>query len=250
MKRLLTRVLIGLVVLVALAGLGFVVFSKIRTAAPLPEAIDALESSADVVVTTEKRLVFEPRGTRAETGLVIYPGGYVDPRAYAPVAHGIAARGFLVTIVPMPFNLAVLGAGRAANVMADFPEIEQWAVGGHSLGGAMAAQFAHGNPAQVAGLVLWAAYPPDGNPLQDSDLAVLSIYGTRDGITTLDETEASRALLPPDTVFVAIEGGNHAGFGSYGPQSGDGTATMERSQQQAQVVDATASFLRELAPGR
>jgi hypothetical protein len=248
MKRLLTRVLIGLVVLVALAGLGFAVFSKVRTASPMPEAIDALGSSADVVVTTDNWLVFEPRAARAETGLVLYPGGYVDPRAYAPVAHGIAAHGFLVTIVPMPFNLAVLGAGRAANVMAEFSEIENWAVGGHSLGGAMAAQFAHDNPAKVAGLVLWAAYPPDGSPLQRRELPVLSIYGTRDGITTLDEIEASRALLPIDTVFVAIEGANHAGFGSYGPQSGDGTATIDPGQQQAQVVDATVGFLRELAP--
>jgi dienelactone hydrolase len=146
----------------------------------------------------------------------------------------------------MPLNLAVLAPGRAAEVMAAFPGVESWAVGGHSLGGAMAANYAHGNPEAVGGLVLWAAYPAAGDDLSGFQLAASSIYGTRDGLATPEEIDASRPLLPPDTVWTAVEGGNHAQFGWYGPQPGDGQATISREQQQAQIVTATLGLLMQL----
>jgi pimeloyl-ACP methyl ester carboxylesterase len=131
--------------------------------------------------------------------------------------------------------------------MAAYPEIDDWAVGGHSLGGAMAARFAYQNPAAVQGLVLWAAYPASTDDLSSQDVRVTSIYGTRDGLATGDKIAASRPLLPPDTTWVAIEGGNHAQFGWYGPQSGDNPATISREDQQAQIVAATLAQLLSLA---
>ena len=234
-----------LLLLPLLAVVGFAVWAY-TPLGPMPEALVALESGPQVQVETEPWLVFRPAGDLPDTGFVLYPGGRVDPRAYAPLARAIADDGYLVAIVPMPFNLAVLGAGRAADVMAAFPDVERWAVGGHSLGGAMAANFAHQNPERVDGLVLWAAYPAGGDDLSGRELEVLSIYGTRDGVATPAEITASRPLLPADTRWVAIEGGNHAQFGWYGTQNGDNPAIISREDQQAAIVRATVQLLADL----
>ena len=126
------------------------------------------------------------------------------------------------------------------------PEITRWAIGGHSLGGAMSAAYIFNNPNAVEGLALWAAYPAGNNSLANRDIAVTSISASNDGLATPAKIEASRALLPPGTAWVVIEGGNHAGFGYYGPQNGDGAATISRAEQQAQTIEATVQMLRSL----
>jgi pimeloyl-ACP methyl ester carboxylesterase len=200
-------------------------------------------------VETEPWLTFTPTEGKPEVGLVLYPGARVDPRAYAPTARALSEEGYLVVTVPMPLNLAFFAPDRAADVMAAFPEIRSWAVGGHSLGGAMAARFAFQNPDVVQGLVLWAAYPAATDDLSAYSIVATSIYGTRDGLATGDKIDASRPLLPSSTSWVAIEGGNHAQFGWYGSQAGDGTATISRAQQQAQIVEATRMLLSRMAEG-
>jgi predicted alpha/beta-hydrolase family hydrolase len=199
-----------------------------------------------VQVSTERWLSFEPANAAVSTGLVFYPGGKVDARAYAPQARAIAAQGFLVVIVPMPLNLAVLAPDRAAEAQAAYPRVAQWAVGGHSLGGVMAAHFAHSHPQAVQGLVLWASYPQGSDDLSGSALAVVSISGTRDGLSTPAKIAASRSLLPPGTRWAVIEGGNHGQFGWYGPQAGDNPATIDHAAQQAQTVAATVALLQRL----
>lgn len=231
--------------LLVLALAGFVAWATIIPA-PMPEALAALQSDGQVRVERGPWLAFRPADGESVAGLVIYPGGRVDARAYAPAARALAKEGFLVVITPMPLNLAVLASGRAAQVIAAYPQVRHWAVGGHSLGGAMAAQFAYQHPDQVAGLVLWASYPAGSANLSRRALKVVSIYGTRDGLATLDKIESSRALLPAETVWVAIEGGNHAQFGYYGSQSGDNPATISRDEQQAQIVRATLALMRSL----
>lgn len=246
--RVLKWLLIALVALITIIGLGFVAYATIATADPDPAALAALEPTEDVSVEQGEWLVFDPAGSEPSTGLILYPGGFVDPQAYAPLARDIAAQGYKVVITPMPLNLAVFSPNAAQEVIDAFPEIQSWAVGGHSLGGAMASQFAGRSPAEVDGLVLWAAYPAGSNDLSAAPIAVTSIYATNDGLTTLDDIDASRALLPASTVFVPIEGGNHAQFGSYGPQRGDGEASIEAETQQAQVVEATVRLLEQISP--
>jgi pimeloyl-ACP methyl ester carboxylesterase len=245
MRRWWVRGLAILVGLVAVVVVGFVIWALVIPA-PMSEAVAALESDAAVQVTTDRWLVFEPVRQAAEVGLILYPGGRVDARAYAPAARAIAAEGYRVVIVPMPLNLAVLAPDRAGGVMAAYPEVQAWAVGGHSLGGAMAARYADLHPEQVAGLVLWAAYPAASNDLSEREVAVVSIYGSRDGLATADDIDASRALLPVTTTWVEIEGGNHAQFGWYGAQRRDLEATISREAQQAQVVAATVALLAML----
>ena len=235
-------VLLGLPILV---GVAFLLWAN-TAAMPMPEALAALASDARVHVETAPWLVFRPVNQDPTVGLILYPGGRVDPRAYAPTGRALAEEGHLVVIVPMPLNLAFFAPGRAAEVMAALPAIESWAVGGHSLGGAMAANFARSNPQAVHGLVLWAAYPAASDDLSGYQLAARSIYGTRDGLATPDEIDASRPMLPPDTQWTAVEGGNHAQFGWYGPQPGDNEATISREEQQAQIVVATLQLLLQL----
>ncbi len=225
------------------AGIGFAWWAS-QAAEPMPEALAALTSTADVTVDYTAWLTFTPTDQNPVGGLIFYPGGRVDPRAYAPAAQAIAAAGYLVVITPMPLNLAVLAPNRAEEVIAAYPNIEHWALGGHSLGGAMAATFVANHPGQIDPLVLWAAYPAAGNSLAgQTDLTVLSISGTLDGLATPADIDASRALLPPSTTFVPIEGGNHAQFGWYGPQPGDNEATISRAAEQEQVIAATLAVL-------
>ena len=154
--------------------------------------------------------------------------------------------GYLTVIAPMPLHLAVLAPGRAAQVIEAHPEISVWAMGGHSLGGAMAANYVYGHPREIDGLALWAAYPAEGNDLSGLDVAVVSISATRDGLATPAKIEATRHLLPADTQWVVIEGGNHAQFGAYGEQSGDLIAQIPREEQHRQIVNATLALMERL----
>jgi pimeloyl-ACP methyl ester carboxylesterase len=168
----------------------------------------------------------------------------VDYRAYAPVLRMIAENGYFVALVPAPLNLAFFDINAAAPVLSRYPEIKHWVVGGHSLGGVAASVFAKDHLTQLDGLIFFASYPADDS-LKDSGIKVFSIYGTRDmaGMAKFDET---KALLPADTKYVVIEGGNHGQFGSYGPQAGDNEATISPEEQWVQISFATVEFLKGL----
>ncbi len=239
----LALVVLGLIIVLVA---GFVLWGE-TPAQPMPEALAALQSDAEVTVATGQWLVFSPATSQPITGFIIYPGGRVDYRAYAPAAHQIASQGYLVVIARMPLNLAVLGINIAQEVQNAYPQIQHWAIGGHSLGGAMAATFAKMHPDTVQGLALWAAYPASSADLSQSTLRVVSIFGSLDGLATGEKIDSSRPLLPANTTWVAISGGNHAQFGWYGKQAGDNPASISRSDQQAQVVAATLDMLKGLS---
>jgi pimeloyl-ACP methyl ester carboxylesterase len=163
--------------------------------------------------------------------------------------RSLAEAGHLAVVVPAPFGLAVLAPDSADAVIAAHPEVQHWVIGGHSLGGAMAAQYAHGHGEVIDGLVLWAAYPTEDTDLSDADIASASILATEDGLATAEEVTGAASRLPPGTAFVTVEGGNHAGFGWYGEQGGDGTATISREAQQEQVTEATLAVLDAVSAG-
>jgi hypothetical protein len=236
-------------ILLIFGAAAFVVWA-LNPAPPMDEALAAMASTDTVTVQTEPWLVFQPAQVAPTTGLIFYPGGHVDPRTYAPAAHKIADNGYLVVDVPMPLNLAVFGVGKAKDVMSAYPSIHKWVIAGHSLGGSMAASFVDGHPETLDGIILWASYPAKSDDLSDQDIDSLSIYGTRDGLSTLTKIKASEPLLPPDTLWIAIDGGNHAQFGWYGPQSGDNEATISRQEQQEQIVQATLDFLGTMDSGK
>jgi len=214
---------------------------------PSQIAINTLQSDPYVTVDLQgSHIIFQPVDAQPQTGFIFYPGGRVDYRSYSPVLKDIAAQGYLVVLVRMPLNLAVLGSGKAEGLIEAHPEIQTWAIGGHSLGGAMAANFVYQHPGSVQGLVLWASYPAASNDLSGSGIHVISIYGSQDGVINQENLAASYQLLPASTRWSIIQGGNHAGFGSYGAQPGDNPAAISPEYQQVQVVDATAFFLESL----
>ena len=233
---------IAVAILVALGAIGYLWLWTLGD--PMPEADPALVSDDQVRVSRDPWLAFYP-DELPSVGFVFYPGGRVPPEAYAPPMRAITEAGYLTVVPSMPFGLAVLSPDAADGVIEAHPEIERWVIGGHSLGGAMAAEYVEGHAA-MDGLVLWAAYPADGTDLSAAAIAATSVYASEDGLTTIDEIEGSRAQLPPDTAFVEIAGGNHAGFGWYGEQDGDGIATISRVDQQAQAVAATLGVLESV----
>ena len=241
MKIWIKRIVLALLALFIIATAGFVIWAENPLPA-MPEAIAALKSEADVIVFTKKWMVFSPTNLETKTGVIIYPGGRVDPRAYAPLAKEIARAGYLVVLPPMPLNLAFTGVNVADEIMAANPNIEHWYVGGHSLGGSMAAEYVAANPDKVDGLFLWASYSAEGTDLSAiPNLKVLSIYGTEDGGAA--GIRLSKERSPADTVWVEMQGGNHAQFGWYGVQPGDGVATISREKEQALILDATLAFI-------
>lgn len=242
-KNLITKILLGLLTIVVIAILGFVVWGM-TPSRPDASAMAALQTDDQVTITEESNWIqFLPANRSPSTGFIFYPGGHVDYRAYAPLLREISAGGYAVYLVKMPLSLAVLGVDKATDVIAAHPEIEFWYIGGHSLGGSMAANYIYNNPTSMEGLILWASYPAESNDLSESGFPVLSIIGNRDGLATLDELKETAPLLPTNTTWVEIDGGNHAQFGSYGTQRGDLEATISAEDQHKQIVIATIMFM-------
>ena len=203
-----------------------------------PAAEDALVSDRFVTVTEQDgNWVFVPESPTA--GLIFYPGGKVENTAYAPLLHDLAEDGILCVLVKMPCNLAVLDMNAADGIPERFSAVTDRYIGWHSLGGAMAASYAAKHTDELDGLALLAAYSTAD--LTESSLRVYSTYGSEDGVLNREKYEADRTNLPQDTTETVMDGGCHAGFGSYGAQKGDRTPAISAEEQQQQTADALAA---------
>ena len=237
------KILLGILGFLLVLSAGFVVWASFPYQAG-ETAQAALQSSADVRVDTSRWIVFEPLGSDPEIGIIFYPGGRVEPEAYAPLLQNLAAAGYLVVDVPMPLDLAVFGLDKAEAVKAAYPQIKTWVLAGHSLGGAMAANYLYENPDAARALILWGSYPAESNDLSQSGLEVLSIYGSEDSGAA--EIAASQERLPGNALFMLIQGGNHAQFGDYGEQKGDGQALIPAVDQRELALQSMLDFLDKL----
>lgn len=200
------------------------------------EAYDSLYSEIDgirIEYDKQDEIVYVPQD--ATVGLIFYPGGKVEFEAYAPLMEAYARQGILSVLVHMPANLAIFDMDAAEDIREDYPQIEKWYIGGHSLGGAMAASYLENCEEHYEGLLLLAAYSTVD--YSNSDLEVLSIYGTNDGVMNREKYEAYQKNLPQKAQEYVVEGGNHANFGYYGEQDGDQKATISREEQIAKTVE-------------
>jgi len=231
------RILCALLALFAALCLAFFAYCAAYYRAQ-PQALDALQSSGRVTVTAEDTGWFFD-GPGSKDLLVFYPGGKVEETAYAPLMRSLAEEGVDACLVKMPFRLAVFGTARADEALEEHGAYERVCVGGHSLGGAMAAAYAAEHPGQLDGVVLLAAY--SAKPLP-AELPVLLIRGSEDGVLDREKYERNKSLLGTAQEIV-IPGGNHGGFGSYGHQKGDGEASLTAQEQQAQTVRAILDWL-------
>ena len=241
-RRIIKYTLIGILTVIVIGVLGVLVWSRTGTYPAGTIAMSALESTDRVTVTQDRWIVFEP-DQETDTGLIFYPGGLVEPTAYAPILHQIAEEGVLVVITPMPLNLAIINTGAANAVIDAYPQITTWIIAGHSLGGASAAIFTANNPDSLDAIALWDSYPPDSADLSDNNLSAISIFGTTNNFPNTDNFNAKKHLLPSDTEFTPIEGANHAQFGDYGPQKGDVAASISLAEQHEQVAEIMLDFI-------
>jgi len=239
------RIVPGLLIVLIVGALGFVFWAE-DAYQPNAVALQALQSDSVVKVTQYSGFItFQPVSQHTSIGFIFYPGGRVDYRAYAPVLHEIAAQGYFVAVVHVKLNLAFFDVNAADKVISQFPEIEKWAMGGHSLGGVAAALYTNTHQDKISAIAFWASYPADDN-LKNSNILMLSLHGSNDGVATNAKIEAAKALMPAHAQFVTIDGGNHGQFGSYGFQAGDNPASISPEEQWTQTADATAKLLASL----
>lgn len=178
-------------------------------------------------VLDDNTIVYSSKG--ASTGIIFYPGGKVEHLAYEPLVMECAKYGYLCAVVDMPFNLAVFDVDRASLVLDKYPEIENWYIGGHSLGGAMAASYVSKNSDIFSGLILLGAYST--SDLSKTSLKVISIYGSEDKVLNMDKYNKNKKNLPSSFSEKVIPGGCHSNFGMYGKQSGDGKCLISNADQ-------------------
>lgn len=198
-----------------------------------------LDDQGDVVV-------LRPTGASDDRGLVFLAGAKVDPQAYAATFQEVAAEGTTVVIVKPFLNLAILER-RPLDAFTDHaPEVGSWAVGGHSMGGVKACSYAESG--EVDALVLLASYC-SGDALADrTDLDVISVSGTQDGLATPEKIDDSLADLPAGTEVVRIDGASHAQFGDYGVQPGDNAPSISDEEARERISEALVPFLDPAAP--
>lgn len=230
------------------AGAGALLLMVLCVSCVSGPRFDDTEIADRVRVEQRREHVLITTGTQERaTGVVFYPGGLVAEEAYLPLLDDLALAGYRVLVVGMPLGLAVFAPMRGVDLRDEYPDVTRWIIAGHSLGGAMAARAVYRDPGAFDGLVLLASYPPNRNDLSQRTIPVLSIYGERDGLATPEEILSSAALLPESATMVEIVGGNHAQFGSYGPQDGDNDATIPRDVQQRLTVRAILQLLESVA---
>ncbi len=238
--------MVGLVAWLGVAGLAWwlVPFSAVEP------ALSAMDSDANLTVTESAgQILLAPTGTTSEVGVFFQPGARVDARAYAAVLRPLAENGFTVVIPKQPFGIAFLSTGAFDSARAEHRPVDRWVLGGHSLGGVVAAMnaetFARAANDPSAGLLFYASYP--STDMSALDLPTLSISGSQDGLATPVKVNDSKPRMPGGSLFTVIKGGSHADFGDYGPQPGDGKPTISRDFAREQISEASLAFVRSLA---
>ena len=230
-------VIAGVIVLICLA-FGIYVHNYYHASSDANEALKSTEE-VDVEVLSANETAFVPKD--AKVGLIYYPGGKVEYSAYAPLMQECAERGILCVLMKMPFNLAFFDVDAADDVYDQFPEIEEWYIGGHSLGGVAASMYATDHEKELSGLILTGSYTTED--MTESSLKILYMYGSEDEVVGMEDYKEYEENLPDDEEEYVIEGGCHAGFGDYGAQKGDGTPKISGAAQRTMAADVICDFV-------
>ncbi len=229
MNKRIKIILIVIVSLVILLGGAFLIYASDYYRADDVATIAMYKE--DIVKVQDNLIILSPT-TPGDTALIFYPGAKVEYFAYLPILDKIKqSAGITCILVKMPFNMAIFDANAADNIIDQFPEIENWYIAGHSMGGAMASDYASKHQDKVKGLILLGAYIYGDYPAENA----LTIYGSFN-------TSVAEKINYSENI-VLIEGGNHAQFGNYGKQKGDPDATISSEEQQNIAVEAIKEFL-------
>lgn len=200
-----------------------------------------LKSSDEVTIKEDKNgYFFDGYGTKDL--IIFYPGAKVDTKAYAPLMYLLAKNGIDVYLVDMPFHFAIFGINKADYVIENYSYKNYYAAG-HSLGGAMISSYISENQDLFKGLILLASYTTID--ISKTNLDVLSIYGSLDGVLNMDNVKESRNLMPSNYIEYVIEGGNHANFASYGNQKGDNEPLISKEEQINLTLNSICNFIKQ-----
>lgn len=234
-------------VLVGALGYGVGVSQPVWWRPPLVIGQDAVSDSASAAVSVEVvdvngPVIHIPATDRRRVALIFYPGGLVRPQAYEWLGRALAADGVETWIPSMPVDLAVAAKDRAADLLPTIGGGVHVVLGGHSLGGAMAADYASRSPRSISGLLLLGAFPAEDIRI-GAPWPALSLAAERDGLATVDEVRSGVDRLPEGSRLAVIPGAVHAFFGRYGPQAGDGTPTVSRSSAEAAILAEVRAYL-------
>lgn len=206
------------------------------------EAVKAFEmAEVSVEILEDDTILCTPEEIKA--GLIFYPGGKVEYTAYEPLMEACAAEGILCVLVEMPCNLAVLDSNAAEGIPEQYPEVENWYLGGHSLGGSMAAAYLEKHPEEYEGLILLGSYSTAD--LSETGCSVLSVYGSEDQVLNRENYEKNKGNLPTDFTELVLEGGCHAYFGMYGAQDGDGVPKITNEEQILRTAAVIGAFMEK-----
>lgn len=238
------KLFVGLAILLLMSAVGFFLFASSYYTAQA-YAKENIPSDSDVTVENGKELVFEPTSNKKNIGFIFYQGAKVEAEAYAPLAKEIAKQGYTVIIPHLPLKMAIFSPDRADKVIRNHPEIDTWLIGGHSLGGVTASDYASRHE-KISALVLLASYPGSHTDLSETSVDILSISASRDEVADAKSIQAAKSSMPENAKFIEIEGGNHAGFGDYGKQKGDGKATISNEEQMMQTSAAIVELIEGL----
>ncbi|RWZ61533.1 alpha/beta hydrolase [Labedella populi] len=241
-RRRLLRGLAAAVVVIVLVFVVFLTWANTVMAGDRTAALEVWRDDAVTITETDVSFMLEPTSAGRAEGLVFVPGARVDPFAYARVLSGVVERSGVTVVITKPtLHLAFFDSRPLSDFTAAAPSVDEWSVGGHSLGGVKAcAMAASDDSVPVSGLVLFGSYCAED--VSETAIEVLSVSGTEDGLSTPADIEGNADLLPAETTFVVLDGANHADFGDYGAQPGDGVSTMPRDVVRSEITDALDAF--------
>ena len=225
-------------IFLVLLAAGFI-YVKSSTYHPTPQASNIARQAEQL----DNALVF--KGSPDKLSIIFYQGAFVDNASYSIWASKVAEAGYSVYLLKQPLNLAIFNPDLAEKVI-NSEHLSHYIVGGHSLGGVMSSRFAAGRQdnSGLEGAFFLASYPDQKGSLKDFKGKVLSIVGSKDGVLNQSSYEKSKTYLPQQTVNITLEGGNHAGFGSYGAQKGDNQADISNEKQQKEIAVELIKWLK------
>ncbi|PKO13970.1 MAG: alpha/beta hydrolase [Chloroflexi bacterium HGW-Chloroflexi-10] len=245
-KKLIIRIMIAMMItVVVFLAIKYLTYER----QPLPQALAAVESDQNVTVSRYPWLSFTPK-LASSTGFIFYPGGRISFLGYSDLMRSISEQGFTVIVPKIPLNMAVFNANIADKIIAAHPEIKTWVIGGHSVGGTAAAMYTSAHPENIDGLAIWSSFPAESSDLSKLNIPVVLLFGGNETGVTDESVGARKHLLPADTLYVKIEGGDHHQFGSYELTTEENMATTSREVQHEQILSTMFVLLNKVDGGQ
>ena len=229
---------IGIILFIFIFIAGFFVYAQFYYHAE-KTATDYINGTEEVKVTKISNGLFLD-GCGNDSAIIFYPGAKVEYTSYLPLFMDLSSKGIDCYLVEMPFNLAFFGIDSADSIIEN-SNYSHYYMAGHSLGGAMAGSYVNKTDKKIDALIYLSSHSSVG-----LNVPILSIRGTNDGIINLKSYQEAKSLYKNNFTEILIKGGNHAQFGNYGNQSGDGPANITAKSQQDQSVDAIMKFINNI----